>query len=70
MSDTTSVTVLYTVPVEKAVTVAVKFLDPVEQGRQVEFMVGLGQPLVPVPRLYVGRPVPWLYVGRPVRVLL
>ena len=43
--------VLYTVEVEKAVMVAVMFRDPVEHGTQVEFIVGRGQPLVPVPWL-------------------
>lgn len=49
MADSTSVNVLYTVDVETAVTVAVVFLIPVEQGRQVEFLVGYGQPPFPVP---------------------
>lgn len=42
--------VLYSVRVENAVTVAVMFRYPVEQGRQVEFVVGIGIPVpVPVP---------------------
>lgn len=61
MADTTSVIVLNSVAVEKAVEkavmVAVMFLypiDAVEQGKQVEFLVGCGQPLVPVPWLIEG----------------
>lgn len=49
-----SVMVLSSVVVETAVMVVVMLLYPVEQGRQVEFVVGLGKPLVPVPWLRVG----------------